>query len=204
MTTIVRAVLCCLLLAPIPGCQKVPQVSPLPADGVILAFGDSITFGTGANEAESYPALLEKMCGRRVVNAGLPGEVSRDGVQRLAELLDRDKPALVILCHGGNDLLQKLDQAALAENLRSMIRLAREKGIPVVLLAVPAPDLSLKPPGLYAEVAAEFDLPIEMKSLAKILGKGSLKSDYIHPNAAGYRLLAENVLQFLTKCGAIP
>ena len=195
--------LCCLCLALLLGCRKTPQVSALPPGGTILAFGDSLTFGTGAGEQESYPAQLEKLSGHRVVNAGVPGEVSAAGVQRLGELLEREKPGVLILCHGGNDLLLKLDQAALAENLRAMIRLARDKGVGVVLLAVPSPDLSLTPPGLYGEVAREFGLPIEEKSLARILGKGSLKSDYIHPNAAGYRALAESVLRLLKQCGAL-
>ena len=185
-------------------CRKTPQLPPLQPDAVILAFGDSLTFGTGAGETESYPALLEKAIGRRVINAGVPGEVSATGAQRLPELLEREKPALMILCHGGNDLLQKLDQKALADNLRTMIRLARDKGISVVLLAVPSPDLSLTPPALYGEVATELAVPLELNSLAKILGKSSLKSDYFHPNAAGYKLLAENILKLLKRSGAIP
>jgi len=196
--------LCCLVLAALLGCQKAPQIPPLPADGVVLAYGDSITFGTGAGELESYPAQLGKIIGRRVINAGVPGEVSAAGLQRFAESVDREKPALVILCHGGNDLLQKLDQKSLAENLRGMLRLARERGLPVVLVAVPSPDLSLDPPGLYGEIAEEFDVPIDTKSLPKILGKRGLKSDYIHPNATGYRLLSENLAKLLTRSGAIP
>lgn len=197
-------VLCCLFLAVSPGCQRTPQVQPLPAEGVVLAYGDSITYGTGAGEGESYPARLGKMIGRRVINAGVPGEVSAAGLQRFAETLDREKPVLVILCHGGNDLLQKLDQGALGENLRGMLRLARERGVAVVLVAVPSPDLSLTPPGLFADLAGEFEVPIDAKSLPKILGKGSLKSDYIHPNAAGYRVLAENLATLLKRSGAIP
>jgi len=201
---IIARVICCFFLAAFLGCQNVPQIPPLPAAGAVLAYGDSITFGTGAGEQESYPAQLAKMIGRRVINAGVPGEVSAAGLQRFAETVDRERPALVILCHGGNDLLQKLDQKALAENLRGMLRLARERGLPVVLVAVPTPDLSLTPPGFYGEIAAELEVPIDTKSLRKILGKGGLKSDYIHPNAAGYRLLAENLAKLLRRSGAIP
>jgi len=186
------------------GCSPGPQLQPLAADAVILAFGDSLTAGTGAGASESYPVLLEKLSGRRVVNAGVPGEVSSVGVQRIAAVLDREKPALVIICHGGNDLLQKLDQKVLEENLREMIRIAREKNVQVLLLAVPFPELSLAPPGFYAEIARESALPIDVKSLAKILGKRSLKSDYIHPNAAGYRILAENIMKLLRNTAALP
>lgn len=192
-----------LLLLCCAACSKPPALAPLPADGVVLAFGDSLTAGTGAAEGESYPAVLATLIGRKVVNAGIPGELSAAGAARLPEVLEREKPALLILCHGGNDLLQKQDTGRLAENLRTMIRTAREKGVAVVLLAVPAPDLSLSPPPLYGEVAKEFAVPLEGKALAKILGKHSLKSDYIHPNAAGYKQLAAAVAALLRKSGAI-
>jgi len=184
-------------------CSKSPQLPPLSPSATILAFGDSLTAGYGASEAESYPTNLAQLTARRVINAGIPGEVSADGLLRLPEVLEREKPALLILCHGGNDLLRHLDQRQLADNLRGMVKLAREKGVGVVLIAVPAPDLSLKPPPLYEEIAKEFDLPLESKTLAKIMGKGSLKSDHIHPNAAGYRKLAEALFSLLNKSGAL-
>jgi lysophospholipase L1-like esterase len=144
------------------------------------------------------------MTGRRVINAGVPGEVSAVGVQRLPELLERERPALLILCHGGNDLLARSHHPLIAANLRSMIRMARERGIPLLLVAVPAPGFALKPPSLYEELAEEFTLPLERKALSHILGKSALKSDHIHPNAAGYRLLAEAVVELLKKSGALP
>jgi lysophospholipase L1-like esterase len=185
-------------------CSKTPQLSLLPADATILAFGDSLTAGTGAGESESYPAVLANLTGRKVVNGGVPGEVSAAGVLRLSELLERERPALLILCHGGNDLLARQNHQLIADNLRTMIRTARERGVAVVLVAVPSPDLMLKPPGLYEEVAGEFQIPVERKALPLILGKSALKSDYIHPNAAGYRLLAEALCKLLKKSGALP
>lgn len=192
----------CILLL-LTGCSQGAKLPRLADDGVVLAFGDSITAGTGAGAGESYPEILGGLIGRRVVNAGAPGEVTAEGAVRLPELLESVRPSLLILCHGGNDLLRHMDQRQAAENLRGMIRMARERGIAVVLVAVPSPDLSLKPPAFYGELAAESGLPIESKALGKILGKGSLKSDYIHPNAAGYRKLAEALAALLKKSGAI-
>jgi len=185
-------------------CNNVPPLPLIPSEAKILAFGDSLTYGTGTAETESYPAVLSRLTGRNVINSGVPGEVSSAGVERLAELLDREKPALMILCHGGNDLLGRHDQQQLAANLRAMIRLARDRGVAVLLVAVPSPDLLLKPPKLYDEVAQEFRLPIERKILPRILGKSSLKSDYIHPNAAGYKMFAEALAELMKKSGALP
>ncbi|MDD2310665.1 MAG: hypothetical protein PHH91_13895 [Desulfuromonadaceae bacterium] len=84
-----------------------------------------------------------------------------------------------------------------------MIRMAGERGVSVLLVAVPSPDFLLKPPSLYEELAKEFKIPIETKALPHILGKSSLKSDHIHPNAAGYRILAEALVKLLKKSGAL-
>jgi len=184
-------------------CSRIPQLPPLATDAAILAFGDSLTAGTGAGETESYPAVLAGLTGRKVINAGIPGEVSAAGLLRLPEILEREKPALLILCHGGNDLLRQQDQRQLADNLRGMLRLAGEKGVPVLLVAVPSFNLTLTPPTLYAELAKEFNIPLESKALPHILGKSSLKSDQIHPNAAGYRQMAAALFKLLKKCGAI-
>ena len=185
-------------------CSKTAQLPLLSSDATVLAFGDSLTAGTGAGEAESYPAVLSALTGLRVINAGVPGEVSGSGLLRLPELLDRERPSLLILCHGGNDLLGHAGHQLIADNLRTMIRLAMERGIPVLLIAVPSPDLSLTPPRLYADLAKEFTIPVEVKALPHILAKGTLKSDYIHPNAAGYRMLAEALVDLLKKSGALP
>lgn len=199
-TLIILAVLSFVTAA----CSKTPQLPPLASDATILAFGDSLTYGTGAGDTESYPAVLATLTGRKVVNAGVPGELSASGASRLPELLEREHPALLILCHGGNDLLAHQSQQQLADNLRSMIRTARERGIGVLLVAVPTPDLTLTPPKLYQELSREFRIPLERKTLAQILGKSRLKSDHIHPNAAGYRQLAEALSQLLQSSGALP
>jgi len=184
-------------------CSKTPQVAKLPSDGVVLAFGDSITFGTGAAPAESYPGVLEKRIERRVVKAGVPGEVTAEGRVRLASVLDEYNPVLMILCLGGNDFLRHLDEAATADNLRAMISLARNRGVSVVLIGVPKLGFGLEVPKLYGELAREFSIPLEGKALKQILSKSSLKSDAIHPNAAGYGILAESVARLLHDSGAL-
>lgn len=184
-------------------CSSQPPLPPLAADAVILAFGDSLTFGTGAQPNQSYPAVLAGLTGRKVVNAGIPGEVSSEGLKRLSATLDETLPALLVLCHGGNDLLRKQSQDELRRNLREMVQLARGRGVAVMLIAVPEPNLAVKPPALYAEVAREFSLPLEEDILADIVTTRKLKSDHVHPNAEGYRRLAEAVAKVLRKSGAL-
>jgi len=178
-------------------------LAPLPSDAVVLAFGDSITFGTGAAPAESYPRVLEGLIGRHVVNAGVPGEVTAEGRERLGAVLEEQRPALVLLCLGGNDFLRHQDEAQTAGNLRAMISIARQRGVAVLLIAVPRFGYGLEVPELYRKLAGELAIPFEGKALQKIMSTRSLKSDPIHPNAAGYRELAEAVAQTLGAAGAL-
>ena len=185
------------------GCGQQAKLAPLPPESVVLAFGDSLTYGTGANETESYPAQLERLTGWRVVREGVPGEVSESGLARLPAALDEHRPRLLLLCHGGNDFLRRLPREKAADNLRAMIRLAKARGIEVLLIGTPEPGFTLTPAAFYAEIAREFRIPYEGEVLGKILRDGSLKSDQIHPNAQGYRLMAERVRDLLKKAGAL-
>ncbi|MEK6244575.1 MAG: arylesterase [Pseudomonadota bacterium] len=198
----IGAFLAALLLL-LSGCGQQSKLLPLPADAVVLAFGDSLTYGTGANEDESYPAQLARLTGRRVVREGVPGEVSAAGLARLASALDEHQPKLLLLCHGGNDLLRRQSKQAAAENLRGMIRLAKSRGVQVLLIGTPEPGFTVTPPEFFGEIAKEFRIPYEGDVLTKILRESGLKADQIHPNAQGYRLMAERVFDLLKKSGAL-
>jgi len=169
----------------------------------VLAFGDSLTFGTGAAEAESYPAQLEALIGRRVVRAGVPGEVTAEALARLPSALDEYSPRLVLLCIGGNDFLRRLGNAQAESNLRAMVQLAKGRGIDVVLIGTPEPALLPSPPAFYNTVAKDFRIPYEGGVITEVLRDARLKSDPIHPNAAGYRVIAERVAAALKKNGAL-
>jgi lysophospholipase L1-like esterase len=180
-----------------------PRLPKLEAGAVVLAFGDSLTFGTGAAPAESYPAVLEKLIGRKVVAAGVPGEISAEGLERLPRALEETKPALLVLCHGGNDFLRKLGEDAAAANVRAMATLAREKGVAVMLVATPKPGFGVSKVRFYEEIGKELAIPVETEVLADVLTTGKWKSDLVHPNAEGYKRIAEAVAGVLKKAGAI-
>jgi len=185
--------------------DETPSIAPLSQDAIVLAFGDSLTYGTGASREHSYPAQLEQLIGHRVINAGVPGELSEQGRKRLPRLLEEYKPGLLILCHGGNDLLRKMDKAQIRRNLEAMIEQADSHGIPVMLIGVPQPALMfLESAPLYEEIASEYDLPIESAILPEVEADHALKSDRIHPDAAGYRLIAEAINRLMINSGALP
>ena len=170
---------------------------------MVLAFGDSLTFGTGASEEESYPAQLEKLIGRRVVRAGVPGEVTAQALARLPGALDENSPRLLLLCVGGNDFLRRLGNRQAEANVREMVKLATGRGIGVLLIGTPEPGIAPSPPSFYASVAKEYRIPYEAGVITEVLKNASLKSDPIHPNAQGYRVIAERIATTLQKSGAI-
>jgi acyl-CoA thioesterase I len=183
---------------------KNPTLPHLSTDAKILAFGDSLTYGTGSKDGESYPAQLQALIDREVINAGIPGEITREGLLRLPSLLNQHRPELVILCHGGNDLLRKNNQTKTRSNLRQMIEVIQQYGASVILLGVPRPKLFLlQSAEFYSGLAKEFNIPIENQVLPTVLSNNSLKSDTIHPNANGYRKIAEAIHSLLLESKAI-
>ena len=185
------------------GCTSKNGLAPLSSNATVLCFGDSLTYGTGAEPGKSYPDELARLINRPVVNAGIPGETSGEALARLPGELDRVKPKLIVLCSGANDILRRMDLNIAAVNVREMVLLAKGKGIDVVLIAVPRWGLGLTSAPFYREIGAECGVPVEDKILKKVLERSDLKSDEVHPNAAGYRKIAEAVAALLAKNGGV-
>ena len=200
-----------ILFTLLTACSKSEKVfDKLPADAVILAFGDSLTYGTNVNEEQSYPNVLEQLSSHSVINAGVAGEISADGLKRLPAVLDEEQPKMLILIHGGNDILRKIPHEETVANLRAMIAEAKKRNIKVVMLGVPALQLfsavglfSLESDPLYQQVAEAEKVPIDLKSLPEIISNRELKSDEVHPNAQGYQRLADAVFTLLKNTGAL-
>jgi lysophospholipase L1-like esterase len=193
---------CCFCL--ISCSDSKPTLRPLATDAVILAFGDSLTFGTGANsQTESYPAVLQQLIDRKVINSGVPGEISQQGLVRLPMILEQTKPDLVVLCHGGNDLIRQLGNDQLKNNLEKMISLIQKSGAEVLLIAIPRFSITLAVPELYTELATAYKLPIELTILPELERNSAMKSDTIHPNAMGYKVLADRIHKLILNAGGI-
>jgi acyl-CoA thioesterase-1 len=190
-------------LSALAACDRPPQLPRVNPGDVIVAFGDSLTHGNGTSEDHAYPAVLGQMIGRTVINAGVPGETTAEGLARLPEVLAQEQPKLVLLCLGGNDMLRRQNPADTESNLRQMIRTIRATGASVVLIGVPQPALFSGPPPFYEKLAKEFRLPYESEAFDDVLKTPRLKSDAIHANAEGYRVVAERLAKLLKKTGAI-
>ncbi|WP_206613519.1 GDSL-type esterase/lipase family protein [Parahaliea mediterranea] len=197
-------ILLCLLLS---ACAPDPTVNPIPPGATVMAFGDSITFGTGAAAGESYPDRLAALNGWRMVNAGVPGDTAQGAGERLGDALTQHQPALVILELGGNDFLRRRPASAVKEDLRGLIRQVKAQGIPLALVAVPRFSVlrasvgTLDDAALYRELAEEEQVFLVQNILARILSDETLRADPIHPNAAGYRQLARQLHAALAEAG---
>ena len=184
-------------------CDRAPTLPRLSPNDVILAFGDSLTHGTGASEETAYPAVLASLTGHTVINAGVPGDTTTTGLQRLPAVLAEYKPRLVLLCLGGNDMLHRQPAAMTENNLRLLVQTIRASGAEVVLIGVPEPKLFGGAPDFYARVAKDMKLPLEDDAFNDVLKDARLKSDPIHANAAGYHQVAERLDEFLKETGAL-
>jgi lysophospholipase L1-like esterase len=196
--------LLCLLLTACGDSYDGPRLRKLDSEAVILAFGDSLTFGTGASKNNSYPDHLANITNFKVVRAGIPGEQTAAGLERLQAVLEQSQPQLVILCLGGNDMLRKKSREKMRANLSTMIETIQEYDAQVVLLGVPEPAIfNLTAEPSYELLAAQHSIPLENEIVAAVLSKPSLKSDPIHPNGDGYKKIAEAIAVLLGKAGAI-
>ncbi len=184
-------------------CDRAPTLPKLSPHDLIVAFGDSLTHGTGASADTAYPAVLAALSGRTVINAGVPGDTTASALQRLPGVLAEYKPRLVLLCLGGNDMLRKQPEATTENNLRLLVQTIRASGAEVVLIAVPEPRLFGGAPDFYARIANDMKLPLEDDVFNEVLKDNRLKSDPIHANAAGYRVVAERLDAFLKQAGAL-
>jgi acyl-CoA thioesterase-1 len=186
------------------GCgESVPALPRLAPGDIVLAFGDSLTYGTGAQPGEGYPEVLSTLIGHEVVAAGEPGEQTAAGLERLDDVLDIYEPRIMLLCLGGNDMLRKVNQEVIEANLRRMVDNARRRGVAVVLIGVPRPALFGGTADFYERIAEDLALPFEGEVLNDILKDNEFKSDPIHPNARGYQVLAQALAELLRRAGAV-
>lgn len=192
-----RALIICVLLAACGG-EDFKSIRNLGSPGeTIICFGDSLTEGVGAEPTEAYPAILSQRIGRPVLNAGRRGDTSAQALTRLgADVLDKN-PRVVIVLLGGNDFLRRVPLSETETHLGEIVRQIHERGAIVVLAGMRLGLFTDEYASMYEKLARRtgaFYLPEVMKD---ILSNSKLKSDPIHPNAAGYRMLGERIAEQL-------
>ncbi len=178
------------------------RLIPLTEGATILAFGDSLTFGIGADKSESYPSILEELTNFKVVNSGISGETTTEGLARFQTVINEHFPDLIILMEGGNDILRNQSLKKTHQNLSTMIEIAQANNIQVILIGVPEKKLFSDSAPLYRALAEEYNVLLEEKILSQLLKQPDLKSDPVHLNAAGYNQLAQRIQQLLKENGA--
>tara|TARA_R110001599_G_scaffold353688_1_gene595337 strand:+ start:19767 stop:20396 length:630 start_codon:yes stop_codon:yes gene_type:complete len=197
------------LLFALQGCAEGRHFDALPPDAVVLAFGDSVTAGVGADAGYDYPSQLAESTGLNVVNAGVSGDTAREAANRLAPLLASHQPQLVIVELGGNDFLRQTQAVRVKAFLRDIIRESLASGATVVLVAVPRLSLlrasvgALSDSPIYAELAAEEGVVLVPDIFSAVLSDSDLRADEIHPNARGYGQLAQGIEAVLTERGLL-
>jgi acyl-CoA thioesterase I len=205
--SITRYLFALLLLPLAVACGGAKKETALPAGSKVLALGDSLTAPHGVKPGEDWPTLLAQKTGWVVINAGVSGNTSAQALDRLPALLDEHQPQLVLVSLGGNDMLRKLSPAQTVANLGGMLDLVKARGARAVLLATPKPSIAgavfnnLSPADFYADVAKEKKVPLIKDALPEVLSDTALKSDQLHPNAAGHALLGEKIHEDLKKIG---
>lgn len=189
--------------------KRAPKARPIATGAAVLALGDSLTSGVGADAATAYPAVLQALTGWQVVNGGVSGDTTAQALARLPALLEAHRPLLAIVGIGGNDFLRQMSAAAAKDNIRAICRAATAAGAQVMLVAVPQFSLLAASTGrltdhpLYAELAGELQLPLYEGGWAEVLGNASLRSDQVHANAQGYRQFAEGLAKRLRQAGLL-
>jgi len=159
----------------------------------VIAFGDSLTAGYGAQAGEDYPSRLSALIGQPVINAGVSGDTTQSALARLdADVLAKD-PRIVIVGLGGNDFLNSIPIAATETNLRTIAQKIEGAGAMVVLLGFRFPSFNADYEAMYERIAKDEHCLLVPRITRNILNDPTLKSDAIHPNARGYQLMAERV-----------
>ncbi len=187
-----------------PGEPAAPVNGPKDDRPLVICFGDSLTAGYGADDGQSYPDYLQKALDRdgykyRVVNEGISGNTTKDGVDRLSEVIDMH-PAVVVLEFGGNDGLRGLKVQTTRTNLATMINGLQNAGVKVVLAGITlppdyGPDYVNSFTSNYPTLAKKYNTPVLPFILKDVYGvAGLMQGDNIHATDKGNEVVAHNVL----------
>lgn len=191
------------------GCSSHPKESPIPRGAVVVVLGDSITAGYGLGSDKAWVSHLGQATGWQVINAGVSGDTTLQGLARLPSLLQEHRPTAVIVELGGNDMLRQVREVEVAANLTAIITAIRAEGARPIVMAIPKPSVAaaafgtLSDAPLYADLAERARLPLVSGAVAEVLSQGEWRIDSLHPNAQGHRELAVRVVKEMRRLGLV-
>jgi len=194
-----------------------PQPAPAPAASAdsndsgrpkVVVLGDSLTAGYGLLEMQAFPALLQEKLNVdgyqwEVVNAGISGDTSAAGLQRIDWALGQGDVRILILELGANDGLRGLPVAEMKKNLAAIIERAQEKRVTVLLAGMEAPpnfgpEYTVSFRQVYRDLARQYNVKFLPFLLDKVAGEPALnQADGIHPNVDGSKIVADTVWNVL-------
>lgn len=175
------------------GCMK-SDIANIDSRGkYVVCFGDSLTQGFGAEQKFSYPSVLAQMMSIPVVNAGIEGDTSEGALKRIhPDVLDRE-PLLVVVEFGANDFLTRVPLEDTKRNIESIILQCQEQGAIVALADISNAHLMVEYGPMLRQLSRIHRTIYIPNLLSGIFDNANMKSDYFHPNANGYRLVAQRV-----------
>jgi lysophospholipase L1-like esterase len=157
----------------------------------IICFGDSLTYGTGAPREKSYPTQLSELIGLPVINAGNHGDTTARALQRLERDVLSHAPRIVLITLGGNDLKNGVDKKTAFQNLNDIVRAIQNEGALVVIGGIRLLFWDRGYAEEYEKLAEETGAILVPDILSGLMGTEKFMSDTIHPNAAGYEVMAK-------------
>jgi len=181
------------------GCQKQEIKNCCGRGKNIICFGDSLTFGYGASPGEDYPARLAKLVKLPVINAGVDGDTTFLALGRLDRDVLAKNPRLVIVEFCGNDFLIKITKEDTVKNLSKIIDRIQEKGAMVALVDISSGMFFWEYRWAFKKLAAEKGAIFIPVVLSKIITNPAMKSDFFHPNARGYKIIASRVYNVINR-----
>lgn len=188
----------CLLIIVIyilfPSSYEIKNKNPL--NDAIVCFGDSLTYGTGAPKGMDYPSQLSGILNREIINMGIPGTTTVDGLARLDSVIEKN-PGYVLITLGGNDLKNRMSKEQAFKNLESIISRLQVVGSLVIIGGIDVPVWGRGFGKGYEELAEKTGSVLIPNVYKGIIGNRDLMSDAIHPNSKGYSIMANHFYEAL-------
>lgn len=167
-------------------------INAKPSGETIVAFGDSLTAGYGVSNTDNYPAQLSRLIDEPVINMGISGETTAQALARINTVVAKD-PKIVLITLGANDLKKKIPAQKAFSNLKKIVDIFHQHGALVVILGIDIPYFSNDYADDYIKFAKEYGCLLVPNILNGLFGHSDLMVDTVHPNAKGYKIIANEI-----------